>query len=327
MLAASRKKRQTDVQKPNIRANLSVEYYTMSQRQTTTRHSLIINKLRWQKRATFKEICEYLECESDIQGEDLTISKRTFTRDIAEIGEIYGIYIKFDFSAGNYFIEDDLSDTIANRRLEAFDIFNALRIKERQENNLFLDNRQRSGTEHLFSLLNAINNRQQISFNYQIYHQKDKFNDIANPLAIKEFKYRWYLFAQSIHSGKVKSYGLDRMCNLEISHLNFETPTDFNLNEHLQYSFGIMSPNAESPSEVILSFEPLQGQYIKSLPLHHTQQILKDNDTELRVFLKIYLTHDFIMELLSYGSTLKVIQPQELIDKLKATYENALRKY
>jgi predicted DNA-binding transcriptional regulator YafY len=33
------------------------------------------------------------------------------------------------------------------------------------------------------------------------------------------------------------------------------------------------------------------------------------------------------MELLSYGNTLKVIQPQQLIDTLKATFENALRKY
>jgi predicted DNA-binding transcriptional regulator YafY len=61
--------------------------------------------------------------------------------------------------------------------------------------------------------------------------------------------------------------------------------------------------------------------------LHHTQQILAENDNELRISLSIYLTHDLIMELLSYGSTLKVIQPQELIDTLKATYENALRKY
>lgn len=299
----------------------------MSQRQTTSRHNLIINKLRRQKRATFKDICDYLECESNFQGEDLTISKRTFSRDISEIGEIYGIYIKFDFSAGNYFIEDDLSDTIVNRRLEALDIFNALRIKERQEKNLFLDNRQSSGTEQLFSLLNAINNKLQISFEYQIFYHKDKSAKTVKPLAIKEFKYRWYLFAQSIHSGKVKCYGLDRLSNLEILHSNFETPADFNLNEHLHYSFGIMSPNADQPSEVILSFEPLQGQYIKSLPLHHTQQILADNETELRISLSIYLTHDLIMELLSYGSTLKVIQPQQLIDTLKATYENALRKY
>lgn len=299
----------------------------MSQRQTTFRHNLIINKLRRQKRATLKEICEYLKCESDIQGEDLTISKRTFSRDIAEIGEMYGIYIKFDFSAGNYFIEDDLSDSIDNRRLEALEILNALRIKERLEKSLFLDNRQRAGTELLYNLLNAINNSQQISFDYQIYYQKDKFTKTANPLAIKEFKYRWYLYAQSIDSGKVKCYGLDRISNLEISNINFENPADFNLNEHLHYSFGIIGPDAEKPSEVILSFDPYQGKYIKSLPLHHTQQIIADNETELRISLFIYLTYDFIMELLSYGSTLKVIQPQQLIDKLKANYENALRKY
>jgi predicted DNA-binding transcriptional regulator YafY len=299
----------------------------MSQRQTTSRHNLIINKLRLQKRATFNEICDYLECESILQGEDLTISKRTFSRDIAEIGDIYGICIKFDFSAGNYFIEEDFSDIFANRRLEAFDIINALRIKERQENNLYTDSRQRSGTEHLFSLLNAINNRQQITFEYQIFYHKDTFTKTANPLAIKEFKYRWYLFAKCIHSGEVKCYGLDRLSNLEISNIHFEKPADFNLNEHLHNSFGIMSPNADQPSEVILSFLPFQGKYIKSLSLHHTQQILVDNETELRISLKVYLTHDFIMELLSYGSTLKVIQPQQLIDTLKANYEDALRKY
>ncbi|MDR1544146.1 MAG: hypothetical protein LBS50_07045, partial [Prevotellaceae bacterium] len=82
----------------------------MSQRQTTLRHNLIINKLRRQKRATFAEICDYLERESDFQQEKLSISKRTFVRDIAEIGEIYGIYIKYDFSARAYFIEDDFSE-------------------------------------------------------------------------------------------------------------------------------------------------------------------------------------------------------------------------
>ena len=104
----------------------------MSQRLTTLRHNLIINKLRQQKRATFREICSYLERESDLYGENLTISKRTFVRDMAEIGEIYGIYIKYDFSVRNYVIEDDFSEDVQNRRLEALDVFNALKIKERQ---------------------------------------------------------------------------------------------------------------------------------------------------------------------------------------------------
>jgi len=293
----------------------------------TQRRYLIIKKLRKQKQATFNEICDYLKRESDVQGVDLTLSKRTFNRDVIEIGEVYGIYIKYDFSAGAYSIEEDLSDELQNRRLEALDIFNALKIKERQENHIFLDNRQSTGTEQLYDLLNAINNHFQISFNYKTFQYDNIIERTVNPLAIKEFKYRWYLFGQDISNNKIKCYGLDRMFNLQLSKTTFESPTNFNLEEDLKFCFGIVSPNAEKPTSIILSFEPLNGKYIKTLPLHHTQQILLDNDTELRISLQLYLTDDFIMELLSFGDSVKVIESQELIDKLKSVYEKALKKY
>ena len=299
----------------------------MSQRKTALRHSLIINKLRRHHRATFSEICDYLERESEIRGEDLSISKRTFVRDIDDIDEIYGIYIKFDYSARNYFIAEDSTEEIDNRRLEAFDVFNALKIKERQAEHIFLDNRQSAGTEQLYSLLHAINRRLQISFDYQTFYREDAVKRTLNPMAIKEFKYRWYLFALDTYNNQIKCYGLDRMSNLQISNTTFEPPADFNLSERLQYCFGIVSPNAEQPSEVVLSFEPLQGQYIKSLPLHHTQKILTDNAEEVRISLTVFLTYDFIMELLSYGDTVKVIQPQSIIDELKGIYERAREKY
>jgi predicted DNA-binding transcriptional regulator YafY len=299
----------------------------MSQRQTALRHNLIINKLRKQKRVTFSEISDYLQRESDIQGEELTISKRTFTRDMAEIGEIYGIYIKFDFSARNYFIEEDFSEELQNRRLEALDVFNALKIKERQQNAIFLDSRQSAGTEQLYGLLHAINNRLQISFDYQTFYHENAVERTVKPLVIKEFRYRWYLFAQNAQGEKVKCYGLDRMSNLQISDTKFDTPADFNLSEQLKYCFGIISPNAAEPSEVILSFEPFQGRYIKSLPLHHTQEIIKDTENELRIRLTVYPTYDFLQELLSHGDRVKVIKPKRLANELKGTYARALKKY
>jgi predicted DNA-binding transcriptional regulator YafY len=281
--------------------------------------------MRKQKRATFTEICDYLDRESDIRREDLTISKRTFTRDIAEIGEIYGIYIKYDFSARNYFIEEEFDTEIDNRRLEALDVFNALKVKERQAEHIFLDSRQASGAEHLYGLLHAINNHLQVTFDYQTFYHDEAVERLVNPLAIKEFKYRWYLFAEN--KEQIKCYGLDRMTNLQILNSHFEPLAGFNLAEHFKYSFGIIGPNAKQPSEVILSFNPFQGNYIKSLPLHHTQQILVDNEEELRISLTVYLTHDFLMELLSYGDTVKAIQPQKLIDELRKVYQNTLKKY
>jgi predicted DNA-binding transcriptional regulator YafY len=100
-----------------------------------------------------------------------------------------------------------------------------------------------------------------------------------------------------------------------------------NWHDQYKYCFGIIAPNADKPSEVILSFDPFQGKYIKSLPLHATQEIILDTDDELRIRLTVYLTHDFLMELLSYGDTVKVLQPTQLIDELKEIYKRVLEKY
>lgn len=155
--------------------------------------------------------------------------------------------------------------------------------------------------------------------------KKDLYKVAYSGEHLQEFKYRWYLFAEN--GERVKCYGLDRMTNLHIRDAHFETPVGFNLAERFKYCFGIISSDDEQPHEVILSFDPFQGNYVKSLPLHHTQQILVDSGEELRISLTVCLTHDFLMELLSFGDTVKAIQPQKLIDKLKSTYQNTLGKY
>ena len=300
----------------------------MSQRLITLRHNLIINKLRQQKHATFREICGYLERESDLHGENLTISKRTFVRDMAEIGEIYGIYIKYDFSVRSYFIEDDFAEDVQNRRLEALDVFNALKIKERQQKAILLDNRKSTGTEHIYGLLHAINNRLQVTFEYQKFYEEHRTNRRVSPLAIKEFRLRWFLLARDDKDSRIKFFALDRMSALEIQNgAMFKDDSDFNPAEYMKFAFGATVVEGEEPQEVVLSLTPYQGKYIKTLPLHNSQKILVDNDSELRISIKICLTHDFKTEILSLGENVKILGPQRLIDELKAIYKNALEKY
>jgi predicted DNA-binding transcriptional regulator YafY len=81
------------------------------------------------------------------------------------------------------------------------------------------------------------------------------------------------------------------------------------------------------PEQVILSFDPEQGKYIKSLPLHDSQQILVDNSEEFRIKLELYITFDFIMEILSYGSRVKVLEPVELVEEVKTALLNAYQLY
>ena len=78
---------------------------------------------------------------------------------------------------------------------------------------------------------------------------------------------------------------------------------------------------------IILSFDPFNGNYIKSYPLHKSQKILMDDDKELRISLFLHETYDLVMELLSYGDNVKVIQPQSLINVIKERIKNLNQIY
>ncbi len=298
----------------------------MSKRETIARYNLIINKLR-KHPATFTEIADYLVLESELQEYNFNVSKRTFQRDIEDIRSLYSIDIQYDFSRRVYHIDIDEQLEQNKRILEAFDTFNALNISDRLSNHIHFEKRRPQGTENLYGLLHAIKNETQISFAYQKFEADEVTHRIAEPYAIKEFKNRWYVLANDLKDQKVKSFALDRLSKLEITRRKFQLPHDFNVNEHFKYCFGIISPNNEKLREVILSFDPLQGKYIKTLPLHESQEILKDDETELLIKLKLFITHDFIMEILSLGENVKVIQPPSLITKIKKALEAALKLY
>ena len=298
----------------------------MSKRESISRYNLIIKKLR-RYPATFKEISDYLSLESEIQSYNFNVSKRTFQRDLADIRTIYNIDIQFDFSRGVYFVDFDEQPEMNERILEAFDTFNALNISDRLSNHIHFEKRKPQGTENLYGLLHAIKNKVQIIFTHQKYWDNESTNRLVEPYALKEFKNRWYVLANDLKDNRIKSFALDRLNNLEITKRHFQFPKDFDVNEHYKYYFGIVSRNEQKPQEIILSFNTLQGKYIKSLPLHESQAIIKDDDNDLRIKLFIVITFDFLMEILSHGDRVKVIEPDSLIANLKRSYQNALNRY
>lgn len=298
----------------------------MSKKESLARYSLIIKKLR-KTRATWSQIQNYLEIESEVQGYNFNISNRTFQRDREEIFSLYKIDIQFDFSNKVYYLEEAEQQDAYERILEAFDVFNALNISDRLSEHIHFESRKPLGTAHLYGILHAIMNRLQFKFSYHKYWDNTNTMRTVAPYALKEFKNRWYVLAKDFGDEKVKSFALDRIADLEISKKEFSFPIDFDVQEYYKYCFGIIVPTNAQAQNVILSFDAHQGNYIKSLPLHPSQKILIDNEEELRISLKLYLTHDFFMELLSYGENLKVLQPKSLISKMKSTLKQMLEMY
>jgi predicted DNA-binding transcriptional regulator YafY len=302
----------------------------MSTRESLLRYIHITNRLR-KSPATFDQIDRYLAQQSELQSYHFNVSKRQFQRDLEDIASIFEIEINYDFKQRVYAISEELQSEISRRRLEAFDTFNALKIGENTSDSIHFEKRRPQGTENMFGLLHAIKNNLQIHFCYHKFWEDQPSDRTVQPLALKEFKNRWYLIALDRNDnntkGSVKTFGLDRMKALDITRTEFKNPENFNIDQEFRYCFGIISPQDEEPQEVILSFDPIQGKYIKSMPLHSSQQILVDKNTELQIKLLLYVTYDFEMELLSYGQYVKVLKPDSLIREMKSRYSNALLQY
>jgi predicted DNA-binding transcriptional regulator YafY len=299
----------------------------MSKRESINRYNMIIKALK-KKPSSFEEISDYLDKESELHSCNYRISKRTFQRDLGDIRSIYNIEIEFDYSSKVYKLISEQSPDHNDRLFEAFETFNALNIREKLSDFVHLEKRQPKGTENLYGILHAIRNRMQITFIHHKFWEEKPTVRSVHPYALKEFRNRWYLMGLDLGDRQIKSFALDRLTDLDIlKDKKFGEPADFDMHNHFRYCFGIISPNSSLPQEIILSFTPLQGKYIKTLPLHETQQILIDNQKELQIKLTLFITHDLLMEILSFGDSVKVVSPPNLAEEIVHTYKSALKQY
>ena len=146
------------------------------------------------------------------------------------------------------------------------------------------------------------------------------------PHFLKESQYRWYLIGYDT-DGKLKSFGVDR-----ISAINILEDTQFLRDEHIDIpalfrdSYGIWN-NPEDPVEdIILKYDSVDGAFVKTLPLHHSQQILSEDETGITVKLRLRITNDFVMELLSRSRSVEVVAPHTLRTRLYDTLRQAAER-
>ena len=282
----------------------------MSQKTALRRYNIIINQLR-KKPSTYIDFCNQLKQESEIDGYDYVISKRTLKRDIEDILYLYGIEIRFDFSRQVYAIRDTADNTANLKVLEAFDIINAFHVNADNEQYLHFDKRTPQGTQHLLPILDAIRKRKCIQILHQKFAADQPSSRLLEPLALKEFQYRWYLVANDTKDGKIKSFGLDRMIHVEMTNKKYTYPSNFDANTFFKYSFGIVSGRKNvKPAKIVLSFSINLKPYLMTLPLHDSQKLIRDTGTDFLIELELHPTQDLIREIASYGNQVQVIKPE-----------------
>ncbi len=292
------------------------------------RYILIINRLSGVKKfVPADELIDYLNIQMDIRGYDIGISIRTLQRDFKEIEEIFEVNIKNKRGYGYYIVERYDNPTCDyDQLLLNFDLLTSVSKDNAVSSYLLPEHHRPRGSENMSLLIDAIKNRNEVTYDYVLVRHDNKvIPKRVKPHFLKESLGLWYLVALD-EKNRLKCYGIDRIINLYKTDLQFKRDENIDVTALFKDSYGIWDDPAIPVEEIELSYSALDGKFLKTMPLHHSQEILIDNDEEFRIKIRIRITNDFVMALLSRSNSLKVIKPISLKTRIINVYEQALKR-
>ena len=297
----------------------------MAKLQQLQRLLVIIRKLESLKQhVPTEELQEYVRRDMEARGAASGYSLRTIQRDIAMIEELFGIVISHVPGLGYHI---DCREMASPDRYEELlmnlDVLSALDADSGLQDYVMTEHHRASGGELMPYLLNAIRNSHTVEFNYTLVRQDNTVSHkTVEPYFLKESLHRWYLIGKD--EGQIKVFGLDRITGLTVNEdKEFQKDGDIDPRTMFRDSFGIWDDPNMPVEDIILSYSPLDGRFLKTLPLHHSQEILADNDSEFKIKVRLRITNDFVMELLSRSNSLTVIEPVSLRERVSAIYKEA----
>ena len=264
--------------------------------------------------------------------EDAEISKKTFERLLAELRDEFFIDIRFNRQKKAYEIEEDEFDH-ANQlvgffklSVQADTLAENLGQSREVSNYVSYDFEEIiKGTEFIAPILEAIRERSVLKIRHKGFQSEESKERLIEPYLLKEFKGRWYLMGYVPAEKMYRSFGFDRIISLEKMSKKFKSRI-MNPKEFYQDIIGVSG--WELDLQIIkLECSKLQGQYLKALPIHESQKILKETEDKVVIELSLRPNFEFYQQLLSLGSEVKVLSPKTVQKYHKERLQEALRNY
>lgn len=263
-------------------------------------------------------------------SEGIELSQRTFHKWRIAAEELLGICIDCQRKGGyNYYIANpDVLDesNVRGWLLRTASLNHLLSRSISLEKRILLEHNPSSLT-YLTDIIRAMKEGRCLRMEYQSYTKATPHSAIVEPYAIKVFKQRWYLLVKSLAQGVLRIYALDRIRQLELLEVKFQMNKDFEGENFFRDSYGVILDEYLDVESIEIKVTASQACYLKSLPLHHSQRLLRENG-EYSVFeLSLKPTYDFVQTLLSYGGYLEVLAPESLRQQMKREVANMMNLY
>lgn len=179
----------------------------------------------------------------------------------------------------------------------------------------------------LGELFTAISQRQTINLHYHTFKNKDvQLTVTLFPYMLKEYNRRWFLVAAAESDGKLLTFGLDRIDDVENLPSHKYVDYDGDLNGLYEDIIGVTYKEESPVYKIVLWVSDNSKDYVVTKPLHESQRSVSETKAQELYsqfptlsggqffIIECKENYELIRELTSFGKDLVVLSPKPITD-------------
>lgn len=267
-------------------------------------------------------------------SDGVELTRYSLIRYRREIADSFGIDIECDKRTNKYYISNP--EALRDNSIQRW-ILSTLAVRNVLEKGLSVQDRIILEDIPVFQdtltiVLEGLKQNRCLTFHYKKYGCQQSEERIIRPCCLRLFRQRWYVIAyipptEQNTSIQYKPYAFDRISNIRLTHQHFDLPRDFHAKDIFNDVFGIFLGDGTSREHIIIRAYGQERNYLESLPLHQSQEIVCETEEYTDFSLFTRPSYDFKSELLSRGNHIEVLSPQKLRDEIAEEHRQAVRRY
>ena len=167
--------------------------------------------------------------------------------------------------------------------------------------------------------------KRQLHITYVSAYNNEETTRTVDPYHLLNYMGTWHLIAFCHERDDMRDFVLSRIANIKLLDKGFVMPRSFDIQDHLESSFGLFK--GKPKYSVTLRFSPERSRRIKDQIWHKNQttKLLKDGSLELTF--PVASLYEVSMEILKHGSEVEVVKPKNLRALVKQEALRVARQY
>jgi predicted DNA-binding transcriptional regulator YafY len=173
----------------------------------------------------------------------------------------------------------------------------------------------------LHALRQCIVNQRQVRLRYRGLARKDDTERVLDPYALTFQWGLWYLVGFCHLRQDMRTFRVDRVQEVEPLHQEFEAPSDFSVREYMERAM-----RYESTYAVVVRLKADVAEDVRESQ-GHWMDITDHDDGSITARFGTADLDWVIGWVLSFGSLAEVLEPAELVNRVRETAEDVVRRY